>query len=116
MGWLFSFNGRLGRLGYWALNLGAIWVFALAQSVVSISLPDAGGVDLGGLLVLVILGLTTMIVVSSAQVRRAHDRGYSCWALFITLVPVVGLLWPIIDLGLLPGTSGANEHGPQPVL
>jgi len=30
-------------------------------------------------------------------------------------VPFVGLIWAIIDLGILPGTVGPNEYGPDPL-
>jgi len=47
--------------------------------------------------------------------KRWHDRNRSGWWSLILLVPVVGLLWALIERGLLRGTAGANRFGPDPL-
>ena len=49
------------------------------------------------------------------QVKRWHDRGKSGWWVLIALIPLVGPIWAIIETGFLPGTSGPNEYGPDPL-
>jgi uncharacterized membrane protein YhaH (DUF805 family) len=33
----------------------------------------------------------------------------------LLIIPIVGLIWAIVDLGILAGTQGANEYGPDPL-
>jgi uncharacterized membrane protein YhaH (DUF805 family) len=46
--------------------------------------------------------------------KRLHDRDKSAWWLLILLVPVIGFLWLLIELGFLRGTSRPNRFGPAP--
>ena len=48
----------------------------------------------------------------AVSVKRLHDRGRSAWFLLILLIPVIGAFWLLIELGILPGTSGPNRFGP----
>ncbi len=47
--------------------------------------------------------------------KRWHDRGKSGWWSLIGLIPVIGGLWMLIELGFLKGTGGANQYGADPV-
>ncbi|MGH7047191.1 MAG: DUF805 domain-containing protein [Stellaceae bacterium] len=47
-------------------------------------------------------------------VRRCHDRDRSGWFVLIWLIPIVHL-WVLLELGFLPGTTGDNQFGPEPV-
>ena len=66
-------------------------------------------------LVQFIIGILMMIGGIMLHIKRCHDRGKSGWWCLLLLVPFVGLVWAIIDLGILPGTVGANEYGPDPL-
>jgi len=33
----------------------------------------------------------------------------------LALVPLVGMIWVIVDLGILEGTKGDNKFGPDPL-
>ncbi len=46
------------------------------------------------------------------SIKRWHDRGKSGWWILIGFVPLIGGLWALIDL---PGTSGTNQYGPDPL-
>ena len=48
-------------------------------------------------------------------VKRFHDRGKSGWWALILLIPIVGLIWMIIDLGVMEGDEGPNKYGPNPL-
>ncbi|MEM8628242.1 MAG: DUF805 domain-containing protein [Pseudomonadota bacterium] len=50
----------------------------------------------------------------SIGVRRCHDRGRSGWWLLLTFIPLFGLVWWLIDLGLLAGERGVNRYGADP--
>ena len=47
--------------------------------------------------------------------KRWHDRGKSGWWTLIGLVPIIGGLWMLIELGFLKGTDGDNQYGPDPL-
>ena len=45
-----------------------------------------------------------------------RDRGKSPAWLLVALIPVLGPLWLCVDLGLLRGTPGENQYGPDPLI
>ncbi|NCC22939.1 MAG: DUF805 domain-containing protein [Alphaproteobacteria bacterium] len=47
--------------------------------------------------------------------KRLHDRGKSGWFQLLLLIPLVGLIWWLVDVCILPGQPGENEYGPEPV-
>src|SRR5262249_44348098 len=67
--------------------------------------------------------LTTLAVMGASVwpgiavgAKRFHDRDKSGWFLLIFLVPVLGLLWLLIELGFFRGTVGHNRFGPDPLV
>ncbi len=48
-------------------------------------------------------------------VKRWHDRDKSAWWVLIILVPIVGLIWTMIEVGHLQGTVGSNQYGDDPL-
>lgn len=101
---LFSLRGRVGREAFWT-------VFLSAQAV-TILLWDA--IDSGGrkkLILMTLLGLAVLVAFFAIQVKRWHDRDRSGAMMLIHLVPGLGTLWALIELGFLPGTPGRNRFG-----
>jgi len=49
-------------------------------------------------------------------VKRLHDRGRSAASLLWVLLPVLGPLWLVFNLGFRKGTDGDNQYGPDPLL
>ena len=47
--------------------------------------------------------------------KRWHDRGKSGWWSLIVLVPILGAIWILVELGFLRGTEGPNQYGPDPL-
>ncbi len=47
--------------------------------------------------------------------KRWHDRDKSGWWSLIGLIPIIGGLWMLIELGFLRGTDGPNRFGPDPI-
>lgn len=58
-----------------------------------------------------VLLLATMVVGVATSVKRWHDRGKSGSWYFISLIPIVGPIWALVELGFLPGTPGDNRYG-----
>jgi uncharacterized membrane protein YhaH (DUF805 family) len=129
-GWvLFSFEGRISRGRYWsALTLSSLPVLILlGVAVYNLALAmDDGyiettsfhveGVDA---LVLWTLGMAAMVPLLwmnlAVTVKRWHDRNKSGAWLLIGLIPYIGALWSMIELGFLRGTEGPNTYGPDPL-
>jgi uncharacterized membrane protein YhaH (DUF805 family) len=47
----------------------------------------------------------------AVQIKRWHDRNKSAWWVFISLVPIIGGIWAIIETVFLKGTQGKNRFG-----
>ena len=47
----------------------------------------------------------------ATSVKRWHDRDKSGWWTLINLIPVVGIIWVIVENGFLRGTVGPNRFG-----
>ena len=97
-------EGRISRQQWW-IGVGILFAVSLVSSLLF-------GQD--GLLP-VVIGILMMIAGIMLHIKRCHDRGKSGWWCLILLIPFVGFIWAIIDLGILPGTVGPNEYGPDPV-
>ena len=53
--------------------------------------------------------------VFAAQIKRWHDINKSGLWCFINLIPCVGPLWALIELGFQRGTKGPNGYGDDPI-
>jgi uncharacterized membrane protein YhaH (DUF805 family) len=103
---LFSLNGRIPRRDFW---LRFALPFALIFVVVAVAPPP---LEKRPMLAFFGFALWPAIAVG---VKRCHDRNRSGWFLLINLIPVVGPLWLLIELGFLRGGVGANHFGPDPL-
>lgn len=102
---LFSFDGRVGRGAFWGIDLLASSLLVVAAMVAT------GGHNALLTLLAFVLLLATMVVGVATSVKRWHDRGKSGSWYFISLIPIVGPIWALVELGFLPGTPGDNRYG-----
>jgi uncharacterized membrane protein YhaH (DUF805 family) len=120
----FSFYGRISRKTYWLTYvLLPIVVLALASIPLGVFGKGLHGqldemnappiMAASGLLIIVWLVLA--IAGLSGIVKRLHDRGRTGWFYFIVLIPLVGPIWLLVELGFLRGTAGPNEYGQDPL-
>ena len=61
---------------------------------------------------IVLLGIFTGLAV---LMKRCHDRDRSGWYLLWGLIPIIGEIWLLIELGFRKGTEGRNLYGPDPL-
>jgi uncharacterized membrane protein YhaH (DUF805 family) len=47
--------------------------------------------------------------------KRCHDRDRSGWFQLISLIPLIGSIWLLVEVGFLRGTPGPNRFGPDPL-
>ena len=108
---LFSFEGRIGVKQFWvALVTGLASVLALS-TVVGLVIGIGSiilGVDMETQKQAIMAGAAlitgyAIYVQLAITVKRCHDQGRSGWWSLLTLVPGVGLVWLVLDLGTQRG-------------
>jgi uncharacterized membrane protein YhaH (DUF805 family) len=115
---LFGFEGRLRRRDYWLIILAKYAVSFVLGGVVFAVTGDTGdtGEAFGPIKMLQILLFVPQLWISIAiALKRCHDRDKGGgWVAFFWLVPIVGWIWGIVELGFLDGTQGRNSYGKSP--
>jgi uncharacterized membrane protein YhaH (DUF805 family) len=108
---LFSYEGRIGVKQFWiALVSGLASVLALSTVVGLVigigSIVLGLSVETQQLATVVGAALITgyaIYVQLAITVKRCHDQGRSGWWSLLTLVPGIGLVWLVLDLGTQRG-------------
>jgi uncharacterized membrane protein YhaH (DUF805 family) len=115
-GYLFtSFEGRINRAKFWAgiLVLLVIGLIAIAIDNFVLGITFSPEIPYG--YVYALFGLASIYFGLALYTKRWHDRDKSGWWTLIILVPVIGGIWFLVELGILEGTRGANRFGPDPL-
>ncbi|MFT3673398.1 DUF805 domain-containing protein [Aestuariivirga sp.] len=127
-----SFQGSIPRKTFWLALIVMIvitWILEIILfSIFGVSMmsmdpnatPEAQAAAaeqaMSGIAIpLVILILLTIWPSLAIYAKRWHDRDKSGWWTLIGLVPVIGSIWMLIELGFLRGTEGPNRFGPDPI-
>lgn len=111
---IFSLDGRIGRLRYFAYSLVGFGVMILAGGLVGVF----GGADLladeaNNSPIMAILYLPLIILTVIFTKRRFNDMNRSGWFVLLNLIPFVNLI-VFFWLALGRGTDGENKFGPAP--
>lgn len=119
---LFGFNGRLRRMHWWLVRVGVIaaaFVAVVAFGAVvagifggSENVPEFIQGMVG--LVVIVVYFAVLWIELALTVKRWHDRDKSGFWFLIVLIPIIGPIWALIELGFLDGTQGPNQYGPSP--
>lgn len=125
---LFSFEGRASRYDYWVryvlmfiVPVNLVLYGLVASSGAFYFDPYTGQVYLmdssaaGILAVLAIVYIVELWIAIAVGAKRCHDRDKTGWFQLIALIPLVGPIWLLVELGFLRGTIGDNRFGPDPV-
>ncbi len=118
---LTSFDGRINRAKFWA-GLVVLIAVGIVLGIVNRSFgpnladpnPNMAGFVVREVVSLIIW-LALMYFALAIYAKRWHDRDKSGWWSLIALVPVIGAIWILVELGILEGTRGANQFGPDPL-
>lgn len=105
---LFGFRGRIPRQAFWLYGVVGLGLVSLMASLL------LGIVGAAPRTADVASNLLIAWPAAAITVKRWHDRDKAGWWLLINLVPVVGVIWSLVENGLLRGTVGANRFGPEP--
>jgi uncharacterized membrane protein YhaH (DUF805 family) len=130
MNLLFSPSGRIGRLAWWGGQIAVVGVLFLISIVLvmafsfvaagiefDVSAPEADYTPSGGAQVISVLSYLALSALAfwmtfCVTVKRYHDRDKSGWWYLIAFVPLVGVIWQIVECGFLRGDGGVNSYGP----
>ncbi len=122
---LTSFEGRMRRRDFWVCVLIVCVLSLLLRSIVGLLMGPTivvsngnagmnitawGGMTRGYWLINLILLWPSAAI----AVKRCHDRNQTGWWALLSIIPVIGWLWWLINLGILDGTPGPNQYGPSP--
>ena len=102
-------QGRLNRKPYW---IGVLILLAI-QLVGNLLFAnfDREAPSIPALIVSLLLLYPSVVL----GIKRCHDRDHPGWWLLIVLIPLLGPLWLLVELGFLRGTPGPNRFGPDPL-
>ncbi|OAD23398.1 membrane protein containing DUF805 [Candidatus Thiomargarita nelsonii] len=78
-------------------------------------IDGAMGAGIQGIFLNIIAPLILLWPGLATQVKRWHDRNKSGWWVLINLIPIIGWIWALIEVGFLPGTKGNNRFGSDPL-
>lgn len=112
---LFSFQGRINRAKWWGgIILGSVlgYIPVVVGAFMSNGFQNANILALALAAIGVVIMLWTNI---AASVKRCHDRGKSGWWVLLAIVPFIGAVWMLIDLGILEGQAEPNQWGENPL-
>ena len=99
-----SAEGRINRKPWW-IGVGILFV----ANLIAYMLFGAEG------LISIIVSIIILVAGIMLHIKRCHDRDKSGWWCLLLIIPFVGLIWAIVDLGILEGTRGQNRFGPDPL-
>lgn len=101
---LFSFNGTIDRKQFW---LGAIvfgLIFLVAAQIARFQDAAPGAREWLALPGFVLFALGVWIALAVA-IKRLRDRRQSPLWLFVLFIPLIGPLWLLVQLGIMPSES-----------
>ena len=108
----FSPEGRVNRKQWWLWLVLPGTVIGILLGFVDMATGNfhqKAGIGIG--LFSGIFALLTLIPIIIVYIKRFHDRDKSGWWVLIWLIPIIGAIWLLIELGFLKGTPGSNRFG-----
>ena len=109
--YFFGWNGRIGRLQWW---LGGLVQAVILAMVAVLFVTGAGTKNF----FLVVFSIPLLFIALwfgvCLTIKRLHDHNKSGFWFFLYFIPIVGIIWQLIECGLLRGTEGDNDFGPDP--
>jgi uncharacterized membrane protein YhaH (DUF805 family) len=115
---LLGFDGRIARAAFW-IGIGIALVLVCGSMLIGLEIDSAlgGGSNptLFGHLWISATLLLYFWMSLALCIKRFHDHDSSAWWCLILLVPAIGFLFFVIELGMMRGTPGNNTYGPDPL-
>jgi uncharacterized membrane protein YhaH (DUF805 family) len=102
-------HGRISRKTYWLASLPLLPLFLVVDPLTTGDVDAATGVS--ALIVFAALLVPNLML----GIKRFHDRDKSGWFMLLNLIPLIGPVWLLVELGFLHGSAGTNRFGPDPL-
>ena len=106
-----SFDGRINRQPFWT----GIIVLVVANIIISIVAGILSSIVPALGMIISILSLVLIYPALALYAKRWHDRSKSGWWSLVMLVPLLGLIYAIYEIGIQEGVPEANQYGPNPL-
>jgi uncharacterized membrane protein YhaH (DUF805 family) len=104
-------EGRVNRKQFWLWLVLPLTVIGILLGFIDLT-TGTYDPELGIGLYTGIFGLLSLIPSVIVYIKRFHDRDKSGWWVLIGLIPIIGAIWLLVELGFLAGTPGPNRFGP----
>ena len=135
---LFGYDGRINRLHFFLGFLAFVAVVGFLSGIAEDATAGTG--DIGRYVAFVFIVGSGIWMHSAVIIKRLHDRdkpapwylvygaaplglfilAIYCWtvramevASLLFVLSFIGLIWAIVELGILRGTPGPNRFGPE---
>ena len=103
----FSFKGRIGRLAWWMMYI-LIAIILVILEAIDPNLFDPDSLKVSYYIITLLVLVWVKLAVDT---KRWHDRNKSALWILFSLIPIIGQIWMIIELGFFAGTNGQNRFG-----
>ena len=104
----FKFGGRIGRFTYIVKGLLVIIGLSIPVSIID-NLFFAEPYGFSALFYIWFLLCTWMGL--ALQVKRAHDLDHSGWWLLLSLIPIIGIIYVLVNVLFIKGSDEPNQFG-----
>ncbi len=105
------FEGRAGRSEYWYFVLFNFIISVVLSLIDHFTGTYSNTFDMG--LLGSLYSLAVLVPALAVTARRLHDTGRSGWWMFISLVPLIGVI-ALIYFTVQDSDPGDNAYGPKP--
>jgi len=105
-----TLRGRARRSEYWFFVL-FYWIVLIGAVILDVVIETGENFPIA-----VVASLGLVLPHLAASIRRFHDSDHSGWWYALNFVPLVNIVFAIVQLIWLcqPGSDGSNRYGPAP--
>lgn len=104
-----QFSGRATRTEYWYFTLFSTLI-QVVLTIIGVALTEIQSLAMIMSIISMLVSVALLIPSISVTVRRLHDIGKSGYMFFITLIPIIGMIWLLILL-CTASDIGENKYG-----
>lgn len=105
-----SYEGRIGRKPFW-IAVAIMFAMSIAVSIIASILASISAPLVN---IITLASLAAIYPACAVYAKRWHDRGKSGWWSLVCLIPIVGPLYALWELGIQPGIDEDNSWGARP--
>lgn len=105
---LFSIEGRMSRSEFWLKGILPLIPFQLL-AIIPVFFVGLGWLYMVGIPLAILLSWPKF----SIGIKRLHDRGRSGIYVLLSLIPIIGPIWYIVELGAMAGANENNRYDRQ---